>query len=119
MDGVTLIKESDHTKVHCTGVSVPPGEGGVTYLSVIARAFAQKFDLPGANTTLGQLIAQRLALPIMRIVKGGNVEYWELPEEHFDRVHSEKTGKWRVKLKVAREVAWRQVGVARWQQLLG
>ena len=119
-DGVTLIRESNGAKVECVGVTVATDKNcncSSTLLSLIAWAFGTQFGLAN-STSFGQLIARRLAKPVVRVVKGGAVEYWELPEEHFERAHNTQTGKYGVKLKVPRDTAWSPVDVARWQELV-
>lgn len=118
-DGVTLIRIRDGAEVECVGVTVATVkdvECSPTLLSLIAHAFRTKFGL-ASTTSFGQLIARRLAKPIVRVVTAGIVEYWELPEEHFQRPNK-RPGKNRIKLKVPRDTAWRRVGEARWQELV-
>lgn len=120
-DGVTLIREDNGRELECEGVTVATSTangGNSTLLSLIAHDFRTKFKQP-STTSFGQLIARRLAKPIVRVVMAGVVEFWELPEETFTREPT-KTGRGLyLKHKApGGKPAWRRVGETRWQELV-
>jgi hypothetical protein len=118
---VVVIGKADGKEVVCHGVTKATATNSKcdsTLLSLEARQFATVFGLEGMlSTSLGQLIARGKVEPIVKLVSGGEVQYWELLD--FDIVYKpqNKKGKYRVKVRPGGQ-GWVQVDLARWQSVV-